>query len=117
MVNKSAGHVNFRCQTIQFVDKDTNQVVLYAPALDITGYGDTVEEAFQIFQFCSVEFCKHLISLKSVEINRELVKLGWKPNTTFKKRYSKAFIDEDGDLKNFNALDDKIEIRPLEIVV
>jgi len=94
---------------LKFVDKDTLQWVYYMPALDITGYGKTEEKASEMLKFSIGELFNHLLSLSSKRLQVELSNLGWKRNYFRNKEYSKSYVDIDGELQNFNAIDNKVE--------
>ena len=113
-INRKKKQVNISIQALQYTDKDTRNIIIYSPAIDVTGYGDTVREAQLMFDFSAKEFCRYLINLPEAEATRELMKYGWDQNKMFHKRYSASYVDIDGNLGNFNALDNKIEIKPLE---
>ena len=93
----------------KFVDQDTNQIIHYIPSLDITSYGAIEEKAEEMLRFCIDDLFENLISLPPKLLKIELLKLGWKQNTLRNKEYSKAYIDINGELKNFNAVERKVE--------
>jgi hypothetical protein len=102
-------HVDFRKQTIRamlnvvrFRDKDTQQIVAYIQSLDISGYGATAEKAEEMLRFATQDFFAHLFTLSLKQLQSELQGLGWKKGF-FNKDYSKAYVDEEGELKNYNA--------------
>ena len=71
---------------VQFKDSTGFQVI-YAPALEIYGYGKTVVEAKKSFETCLEEFVDYTIAKNT--LTKELKRLGWKikgrkNNRTFK---------------------------------
>lgn len=92
----------------KFVDKDTKQVVVYIPALEISGYGETTEKADEMLKFNLKEYFQYLTTLSTDKIQIELSKLGWRKGI-FKKEFSKAYININGELKNLNAENDHVE--------
>lgn len=104
-----SGYIN----VVRFVDKDTKQYVVYAPSLEISGYGDTVEEAHKILDFNLKELLLHLQHLPKHEAKKTLADLGWVQHRLFNRQFSKAYIDDDGKLKNLNAENDKVEFLSL----
>lgn len=83
--NKKDSIVLVTVNLVQF--KDTGNYVIYAPALEIYGYGKTVQEAKDSFVTCLEEFVDYTISKGTV--TSELKRLGWKikgrkNNRTFK---------------------------------
>ncbi|MEX8549035.1 MAG: hypothetical protein V5804_15660 [Mucilaginibacter sp.] len=63
----------------------------YAPALDLTGYGNTQEEAFQSFNIQIDEFLTYVLNKGTVY--DELERLGWTVNK--KKKQITAPIEAD----------------------
>ncbi|MBC7553878.1 MAG: hypothetical protein H7257_07855 [Taibaiella sp.] len=111
-LNIAKGNISGEINALKFVDKDTKQYVMIIPSLDVSGYGKTQEKAFQMLKFCMDSFFEHLITLSDDKMKLLLSALGWK-NTFFKKDFSKAYVDVDGELKNLNAVDDKVELVAL----
>lgn len=62
---------------------------VYSPALDLTGYGNTKEEAKASFQTVLSEFIKYTHNKKT--IFQELENLGWAVNKRKKKIYFAGF--------------------------
>lgn len=92
----------------RYIDKDTKQVVVYIPALEITGYGETKKKAEEMLNFSVGNMFDYLINLSAKDLKAELLSLGWKQDAFRNKEYSKAFVDANGELKNF-AVDNKVE--------
>jgi len=112
--NKRVGnmrHKRFRgyINIMRFTDKDTKQIVLYAPALEISGYGETEQKAFSMIKESINSLFDMLSDLSHNDLCIELSKLGWKKNRLRNKDFSRAYVDEDGNLKNYNAVDDKVD--------
>ena len=57
-VNKN--HVSGNLNAFEFQDANTGQFIFYFPALDISGYGDTKEKAFEIAEFSISEYFNYL---------------------------------------------------------
>jgi len=94
---------------LSFIDKDTRQWVYYMPTLDVTGYGETEDKAAEMMKFSIGELFSHLLNLSNKHLQTELSKLGWKKNYFRNKEYAKSFVDINGELQNFNAVDNKVE--------
>ena len=107
-VDISRGTVSSSMTIFKFIDKDTKQHVFYLPALELSGYGDTVEKAKETLLFSMDNLFKHLVTLSVSEVHLELAKYGWK-KTWFKKEFSKAYVDLNGELQNLNAENNKVE--------
>lgn len=97
-----------------FVDKDTKQFVAYAPALDISGYGDTEDKAVDMMKFAIENYIDYLTDLSAKERDKELASLGWKKDRFKNKDFSRAYIDINGELKNFNAEEGSVKRQKLE---
>lgn len=115
-VNSRTRKVKAAISVVKYRDKDTRQIVLYTPALDISGYGNTEEKAREMLRFSIAELFKLLTSISPKEIEIELASLGWKHNPFKNKEFSKAFVDGDGELQNLNAVGDTIERLTLTAV-
>jgi len=98
----------------RYTDKDTRQIVLYVPGLELTAYGETNEKAEEMMRFSLEDAATHLLKLSSKNLATELRELGWKQDTFRNKEYSKSFVDANGELKNF-AVDNKVEKLALTI--
>src|SRR5215469_2427598 len=107
-IDRHKGIAKMEVRVYRFQDKDSLQFVLFAPSLQLTGYGCTIEKADEMLRFSIEDFLNHLASLRPSELGAELVKLGWKHVPYAKKQYSKAYIDINGELCNFNALENKV---------
>ena len=67
------------------------------------------KKAEEMLKFSLDDFNNFLIKLSPKKISDELGKLGWKHSVIKNKEYSKAYVDMSGNLKNFNAVGDKVE--------
>jgi predicted RNase H-like HicB family nuclease len=75
------------------------------PSLNVSGYGETAEEAQQDLKDNLNIMLEALFEVSELERHLELKKLGWVNNRMFKKKYSKAYVDENGVLQNFSHPD------------
>lgn len=107
-IDKKKEQIKVALTAFRYIDKDTRQFVIYMPALEISAYGADPKKAEEMLKFSLDEYFKFLINLKPVKLEQELSALGWKKGL-FKKNYSKIYIDSDGELKNFNAANNKVE--------
>lgn len=83
--NKKGTFVDVGIKLVQF--KDSGCQVVYAPALEVYGYGKNIEEAKDSFVTCLEEFIDYTIAKGTLQ--SELKRLGWKikgrkNNKTFK---------------------------------
>ena len=72
--SKKGSNIDVTVNLVQF--KDTGSYVIYAPALEIYGYGKTVKQATDSFVTCLEEFFDYTISKGT--FTAELKRLGWK---------------------------------------
>ena len=107
---KVIGHLNI----LKFKDADTNQFVVFIPALEISGYGETDEKAAEMAKFSVKEYFTYLNGLSPKKREEELISSGWRSEKYRNKDYSKAFVDGEGKLQDFNVVDGKIERLTLE---
>lgn len=103
------GAVKGQINLHKFIDRDTKDFIFFCPSLDITGYGETENDAFEMIKASMDDFFEFLRNLSFQERDIKLRELGWEKSKFFNKRFSKAFVDASGELQNFNALDNKIE--------
>jgi hypothetical protein len=107
-VNPKKGNIHIQVNGINFIDKDTKQFIIYIPSLDISSYGETKNKAEEMLKESFDFFCRHLVSLSTTEINKQLSALGWQKGF-FAKQFSKLYVDENGQLQDFNAENNHIE--------
>jgi len=97
-------------------NEDDNQIV-YCPALEVTGYGKTEEEAKESFETSLSMFFEYTMHKKTID--SELTKLGWKFHGKHKPAYppSMQHLLENNDNfnrifngHNFRKVDQQIEI-------
>ena len=72
--NIEGSAVDVTVNLVQF--KDTGNYVIYAPALEVYGYGKTIQEAKDSFVTCLEEFVNYTIAKGT--LMPELKRLGWK---------------------------------------
>jgi len=75
---------------------------VYSPALDLTGYGNSKEEARESFETVLKEFIKYTHNKKT--IFQELENLGWAVNKRKKRVVSPDFEDLLSENEHFNHL-------------
>lgn len=104
--------INASLTIVQYKDKDTEQHIMYIPALDINAYGATRKKAEEMLKYSIDEFFTYLMELSPKNSEVELRKLGWKHSKLRSKEYSKAYVDVAGNLKDF-AAESKVEVGVL----
>ena len=112
-INRRTGHIQSKLQMLKFVDKDTKQHICFIPAFQISGYGKTKAKALEMLKFSMDEYFTNLIHMTDKQMKQEMIQLGWHSDKFFKKEYSRAYVDQDGVLQDFNP-DGVIEKETLE---
>lgn len=90
--------------------KEGEFYVAYSPSLNVSGYGETEKDATDSFLHNFEVFAQSLLDLKVDKQKTELQTLGWKRKKYATKQYSKAYVDENGELRNLQ----NAKVRPLE---
>lgn len=99
-----------------FKGKSQGSFVLFAPSVQLSGYGKNEKEALESFQLSLELFSEEVLHLKADKRKIELQKLGWKQEKLKTKNFSKAYIDANGVLQNFDA-GSKVELGYMELAV
>ena len=88
--------------------KDNDSHIAFVPSLNLTAYGATEKEAFDmLFEDVIQDFMKNILDIQESDVTKELNKYGWQRSRYFKKKfYNTPFIDKQGILKNFNLPDE-----------
>ena len=96
---------------------DNGHHIAYMPSLNLTGYGDSEEEAKELLMDHVVkDFLDGLFTLPKSQIVEELKKLGWEKSQFFDKEFSKSYVDIDGVLREFNLpAETKIESQLMAV--
>jgi hypothetical protein len=80
--------------------KDNDQWVFVSPSLNVSGYGNSIEEAKESFTHNVEVFMGDLFKLGVNDRMKYIKSLGWIKDKFFDRRYSKVFVDSDGILQN-----------------
>jgi hypothetical protein len=92
------GKVYVGLSLVEFIEDDV--VIIYSPALDLSGYGHSQEEAKTSFSEATAEFFRYTSNKKT--LNSVLKALGWSVKGSKMKR---TFIPpKDSDLVSTNSL-------------
>ncbi|MBX9784003.1 MAG: hypothetical protein K2X48_12005 [Chitinophagaceae bacterium] len=114
-VNLKKAKIDSHIHVFRFKDKDTKQIVYYAPSVELSGYGATDKKAQQMF-FISVEdFYSSLALLSPKKLQSELQKFGWRKNKVQTKEYSPAYVDLHGQIQNLNMVAEEIEMLTIDV--
>lgn len=86
--------------------------VCYCSSLNTSGYGETKKEAEESFRHNLEVFCEYLLKLKVEQQYQELRSLGWESKKYARKQFSKAYVDENGELQNLT----NAKVKALETI-
>jgi hypothetical protein len=95
--------------SIKMIDRDTSQHIIFIPSLNLTSYGETLDKAEKMIKSSIDDFFEYFLDLSPKQRETELYNMGWKQNKFKNKVYSKAFVDPNGDLQNFNLAEKKVQ--------
>lgn len=108
------GHISASLTVVSFIEDGS--YVVYSPSLEMTGYGDTEEEAKEMFSFSMEDYFKSLIKLSHKTIEAELRKYGFKQKKFKSKNYSKLYVDQDGVLQGLDQPSlEEVKIEKFEV--
>ena len=82
--------------------KQGDYFLYFCPALNISGYGKTDAEAESFIKVEMLTFCEDIMGMPSNERDNYLMSLGFKKERFHNKNFSKAYIDADGRLQDFD---------------
>ena len=100
-INPKAGYIEGNLKFLEF--KDSNQVIIYFPSLELSAYGSDQKEARKMGELVIKDYGNSLIQLPEAKASQELAKYGWRRSKLLKKVFNnKVFIDIKGILKNFD---------------
>lgn len=92
---------NISCSLNIYSGKQGEFIINYCPSLNISGYGKTEQEAEDFIKVEMEVFCEDLHSMNTKEKEAFLSSLGFKRDIFASKNFSKAFVDENGKLQDF----------------
>jgi uncharacterized protein YdiU (UPF0061 family) len=78
------GHNKIECNLPLIVFEEDNNFITYCPALDLSGYGLTEEDANRSFEQTLSEYFRYTVNKKTLA--RDLEKLGWTIKKNLHKR-------------------------------
>ena len=108
-----SGKINIKVLTVS--GKDGDYFVNISPALLISGYGSSEQEAKESFEHNMEVFCKDLLDLTQENRDLYLFKLGFSKEKFKSKNFSKLYIDENGVLQGLEPSSVKTSV--LEAIV
>ena len=103
------GSISMSVTTYELISKEDKDVILYIPTIKIFGKANTLELAKENLDATANKFLRKLLKLSWPKVAIELKNLGWEQNKHKKKNFSKAYIDKDGILIDFEIpVEDRI---------
>lgn len=95
---------------LMYLFADHQYKIAYVPALHLSAYGDTEDEAMEMLNDVLDDYCDELFKLPESAISEELKKYGWRKNEVLNKQFvSDNYVDKKGVLREFNLpVDTKI---------
>jgi len=85
----SAQQVDLGLSLVSFIEDGT--YIIYSPSLDLSGYGDTEQEAKESFEIALKEFLRYTLNKRT--LSKVLKKLGWKVSDK-KRKYKEPNFDD-----------------------
>lgn len=84
-------NIGFGLSLFEF--KEGDNIIIYSPAIDLSGYGKNVDEAQKSFEIAMEEFLRYTMNKGTFE--KVLRKLGWNiSGGKNKKKYNQPFLDK-----------------------
>lgn len=90
--------------------KDGDFFVHYIPSINLSAYGETKEEAKQSLSHNIQMFALDLLSLSPKNLDREMLKMGFKKERLNRKNFSRLVVDGNGELKDLGFEDHELEL-------
>lgn len=78
-----SGKNRIKCNLPLIIFKEDDNVITYCPALDLSGYGSTEEEAKKSFEITLSEYFRYTLNKKTLA--EDLKKQGWTIRKSLKK--------------------------------
>lgn len=100
-------HLTGQSSVVEYTDKSTGMICLYAPSLELHSYGDTFEEAQEMMNNSMEFFFRQLLNLSAKKIEAEFYRLGWSKKK-FKQKEFVPIIDIDSRMKDEGIKDYKV---------
>lgn len=111
-VNPSKNRVELTAGMYKITEKN-DHIILYIPSLNLSGYGDSVDEAREMLQFSLDEYFNYFFKLSRKQQAEELQNKGWNKVWLSSKEFSKVHVNINGELEGY-ADAAKIEFLTVE---
>ncbi|PKR80376.1 hypothetical protein CW751_09900 [Brumimicrobium salinarum] len=93
--------------------KEDDSFVIFAPTFNLSGYGNTRGEAEEMIKESFDDFVHYFLTLTSSEKELYLFQHGFSKEKFKSKNFSKAYIDENGELQNLKLENQSYELTNL----
>ncbi|TXD84433.1 hypothetical protein ESY86_05030 [Subsaximicrobium wynnwilliamsii] len=97
--------------------KEGDAHIIYLPSLQISSYGECIEEANEMMKISLNEFSENLLQLDELKINSILKQLGWEKAKFFDKRLVHLSETTFEDIKKEFNLPDDTQVQKIPIAV
>lgn len=97
--------------------KEGDSHIIYLPSLQISSYGESMEEANEMMKISLNEFSENLLQLNELKINSILKQLGWEKAKFFNKRLVHLSETTFEDIKKEFNLPDDTQVQKIPIAV
>lgn len=74
----------------------------YVPALKISGYGDTYDEAVEMIKVAAKQYLITILDTGKKDGEKELKSIGWIKDTLFNKQYDNNVIDNESIIEMYD---------------
>lgn len=114
-INLKRQHIAAKLRTFSFQEGNTH--IVYLPSVEISGYGDTIEEAHDLAKITLNDFSQNLFKLPESKIYAVLRELGWERDRFFQKKMNNLSNITYEDIKKEFNIPDNTPIRETSISV
>jgi hypothetical protein len=83
-INISRKQLAAKLRTLVFKEEEVH--IVYLPGFKISGYGETIEEAYELAKLSLRDFADNLFKLPESKIYQTLRELGWEKDKYLKKQ-------------------------------
>jgi hypothetical protein len=107
----------FKAKLIGIGFKEGDSHIIYLPSLQISSYGDSIQEANEMMKISLNEFSDNLLELSENKIHSILKQLGWEKTRFFNKRLVNLSETTFDDIKKEFNLPDDTQVEKIPIAV
>lgn len=104
-----------KLNAISFVDNEFQMV--YIPSLNISGYGETIQEAKEMADEVMKDFSTRLLEQPESKALIVLNKYGWQRERVLKKRLRNRLVNDYENIKKSLSIGNHVEITPYQLAI